>query len=149
MLQGLRQITQHCHLSIFHPLPLVSQIHTLFFSPQVLGCRFMSPVPVLKYEILQFEPAIYACQGLMQRNNLCIDLMHRFIFRIGFWQNTDNIKSPIVKTRIAILSQTIYIANPVPLSFCLIFAEPFAKLSKLNFNHQCNDARIDLTSTCL
>ncbi len=35
------------------------------------------------------------------------------------------------------------------LSFWLICAKPFAKLSKLHFNHQCNDASIYLTSTCL
>ncbi len=60
-----------------------------------------------------------------------------------------------IKTTIKILSQTIYIyiyiyiAYPAPLSFCLICADPFAKLLKLHFNHQCNDASIYLTSTCL
>ncbi len=40
------------------------------------------------------------------------------------------------------------IAHPAPLSFWLICAKPFAKLSELHFNHQCNDASIYLTSTC-
>ncbi len=41
------------------------------------------------------------------------------------------------------------IAHPALLYFCLICADPFAKLLKLHFNHQCNDASIYLTSTCL
>ncbi len=40
-------------------------------------------------------------------------------------------------------------AHPALLSFWLICAKPFAKLSKLYFNHQYNDASIYLTSTCL
>ncbi len=38
---------------------------------------------------------------------------------------------------------------PAPLSFWLICVKPFAKPSKLHFNHQCNDVSFYLTSTCL
>ncbi len=54
-----------------------------------------------------------------------------------------------LKQQLQYYRKTIYIAHPAPLSFWLICAKHFATLSKLLFNHQCNDASIYLTSTCL
>ncbi len=65
----------------------------------------------------------------------------------SFWQNTDNVKSHIDNT--TIYSVKLYITHSASLSFCIICEKPFAKLLKLHCNHQCNNASIYLTSTCL
>ncbi len=91
--------------------------------------------------LLSYLAAISLRAAAVEHNS---DLTHIVFSHII--QNTDNLKSHIIKTTITILSQSlcIFIAHPAPLSFCLICAEPLGKLSTLHFNHKCNDASIYL-----